>query len=372
MRRFASLLSIITFAAIAAIGASAPARAEGDGEVWGRLESGEEVRRFLIRNEHGLVAEIVEYGALLNRLLLPDADGSPREVLLSHPDLEAAVSGGLFGSIVGRFANRIDGGGFEIDGKRYDLESVNERTGVHIHGGRTGFHRRVWKGTPSPQGDGVTLTYLSEDGEEGYPGRVEVEVRYLLRPDNVLRIEYRGTTDLPTHLNLTNHAYVNLAGGGDVLEHLLELPATEVLELDDRKIPTGRLLETAGTAFDYRVPTRLGERLPEMPGGGLDHCFVLGDLWPGSGAPSLRLAARLRLEGFPWTLEVATSKPGVQVYTANHFSGDGGFPRWAGIAFETQHFPDAPNQPGFPSSLLRPGESYEHATEFRWVRDERD
>lgn len=362
--RFATLLSAATVSGAAAAGA-----AHG-GEVWGTLDSGEEVRRFLIRNENGLSAEIVEYGALLNRLWLPDGDGAPRNVILSHPDLAAAVSGGLFGSVVGRFANRIDGGGFEIDGRRYDLESVNERTGVHIHGGRTGFHRRVWKGSPSPQGDAVALRYVSEDGEEGYPGRVEVEVRYLLRSDDVLRIEYRATTDAPTHLNLTNHAYFNLAGGGDVLEHRLQLAAAEVLELDERKIPTGRLLETAGTLFDYAAPTRLGDRLPEMPGGGLDHCFVLGGEPPEDGDPPLRLAARLGLDGFPWTLEVATSKPGTQVYTANHFSGDGagGHPRWAGIAFETQHFPDAPNQPGFPSSLLRPGEVYDHATEFRWTR----
>jgi len=318
----------------------------------------------------------VEYGALLNRLELPDPDDPDeglRNVILSHPDLDAAVAGGLFGSIVGRFANRIDGGGFEIDGVRYDLESVNERTGVHIHGGRSGFHRRVWQGVPAPEGDAVTLRYVSADGEEGYPGRVEVEVTYQLRADDVLRIDYRGTTDAPTHLNLTNHAYFNLAGGGDVQEHRLELEAPEVLELDERKIPTGRRLATAGTLFDYSGPARLGDRLGETPGGGLDHCFVLPEAPGGeddAGAPPLRRAASLVLAGAPWSLEVATSKPGVQIYTANHFSGDGesGHPQWAGIAFETQHFPDAPNQPDFPSSLLRPGEIYEHATEFRFFR----
>jgi len=349
---------------------------------WGRLESGEEVRSFVIRNASGLRAEIVEYGALLNRLELPAGDGGSLEAILSHPDLEAALSGGLFGSVVGRFANRIDGGGFEIDGRRYDLESVNERSGVHIHGGRTGFHRRVWHGKASPEGDAVTMSYVSADGEEGYPGRVEAAVTYRLTPENVLRIEYAGTTDAPTHLNLTNHAYFNLASGGDVSEHLLALDAPQVLALDERKIPTGELLPTAGTLFDFREAARLGERLEAMPGGGYDHCFVLSETPgpegfaagsdPPAGDPSLRRAARLRLPGAPWALEVATSKPGVQIYTANHFSGEGGagaYPKWAGIAFETQYYPDAPNRPAFPSSLLRPGDRYEHATEFRFFRE---
>ncbi len=334
---------------------------------WGSLPEGREIQLFTLTNKQGTRVRIAEYGALLVSAETKNREGKLGNITLSYDSLEAALAGGVYGSVIGRFANRIDGGGFRIDGKRFDLESVNARTNVHIHGGKTGFHRQPWSGRADADEDAarVVLSLTSPDGHEGYPGTVEATVTYELSNDDLLRVRYRATTDKPTHVNLTNHAYFNLAGTGDILEHELHLVSENRLDIDDRKIPTGKLVAVAGTPFDFREEKRIGKEIEAIEGGGYDHCFVIPVPESEEDAPSLPAFATLTDPGSGRTLSVATSKPGAQIYTANHFKGNP-YPRWAGICFETQFYPDTPNQPDFPSSLLRPGEVYDHTTEFRF------
>lgn len=346
--------------------ASAGSAAEVADSVWGRLPDGREVRAFTLSNAQGIRVVVAEYGALLVSVETPDKEGRVGEVTLSYRSLDEALAGGVFGSVVGRFANRIGGGGFEIDGRRHELASVNKE-GVHIHGGATGFHRQLWKGAIEREGGvaRVVFSLTSPDGHEGYPGEVEVSVAYELTEDGVLRLDYRGRTDRATHLNLTNHAYFNLAGTGDVRGHLLRLDCGRVLGIDRRKVPTGELVPVDGTPFDFREAKPLGRDLEAVEGGGYDHCFAIDAAAGDADGKGLKVFARLSDPVSGRVLEVATTKPGVQIFTANAFSGKP-FPRWGGICFETQFFPDAPNRPEFPSSLLRPGEEYRHRTEFRF------
>ncbi|MEM6915505.1 MAG: aldose epimerase family protein [Verrucomicrobiota bacterium] len=327
--------------------------------VWGCLPDGREVEIFTLRNDSGTVVRVAEYGALLVSIDTKDKEGKIGRITLSYKSLDEALGGGVFGSVIGRFANRIDGGGFEIDGVRYDLESVNQKSGVHIHGGKTGFHRQLWFGRPQKTLDGpsVIFTLISEDGHEGYPGTVLVEASYRLE-GNTLVLTYTAHTDKPTHLNLTNHVYFNLSGGGTIENHLLTLSTPQVLEIDDRNIPTGEVLSVEGTPFDFLEERRIGDSLPQLETGGLDHCFAQ------SGGRILPIAKLVDPESGR-TLDIVTSKPGVQVFTANGFRGNP-FPKWGGICFETQFFPNAPNEPTFESSLVRPGEGYRHATRFRF------
>lgn len=324
-----------------------------------------EVFLYTLDSGNGVSAQVSNYGALLHRLECPDRSGEKANILCSHPSLEQALKGGVFGSVIGRFANRIDQGGFTIDDTFHPLETINSRTKIHIHGGKKGFHRQLWKVSDTGKTDDavhVDFSLVSPDGEEGYPGEVQVKVRYTLTNENILRLEYTGTTNRPTHLNLTNHAYFNLAGEGDILSHELQLFTEQVLEFDERKIPTGKLLSTKDTLFDFRGPVVLGTRIPHLEGGGYDHCFALAI--EGSPGALCRLAI-LTDPASGRQMEVSTTKPGVQIYTANHFSGTP-HPKWGGICFETQFFPDTPNRKEFPTSLLRPREVYRHTTEFRF------
>lgn len=325
-------------------------------EDWGTLPDGRTVRIFTLTNDHKTEVRVAEYGALLVSAKTVDRDGDLANITLSYDSPGEALEGGVFGSVIGRFANRIDTGGFTIDGTRHDLETVNPKTRVHIHGGKNGFHRQLWSGETGK--NGVVFRLVSPDGEEGYPGRVEATVAYSLTDDNVLRLEYEATTDKPTHLNLTNHAYFNLAGSGTILEQVLEMSCDKVLAIDDRKIPTGEILSVAGTPFDFRSAKRIGDDIEKIEGGGYDHCFVTGN-------DNLAKIAELTDPASGRTMSVSTTKPGVQIYTANHFQGEP-FPKWGGICFETQFYPDSPNKPDFPGSLLRPGETYRHITEFRF------
>ncbi len=354
IRTFASLLLIATTLA-------GPARGAVSESVWGTLPDGREVKTFTLTNASRTRVVLAEYGALLVSVETVDQQGRVGHVTLSYRSLDEALAGGVFGSVIGRFANRISGSGFSIEGRRYELESVN-RDGIHIHGGATGFQRQLWNGKAT--GDSaVSFTLSSPDGHEGYPGNVAVSVTYTLTEDNVLRLEYRGTSDAPTPLNLTNHVYFNLAGGGDVREHQLSLTSREILEVDEKKIPTGRLLPTAGGAFDFSTPKAIGQDLDSIAGGGYDHCFVV----PG-GRGTLKPVGRLVDPASGRSLEIATTAPGVQMFTANSFK-DNPHPRWGGICFETQFYPDSPNQPEFPSCILRPGAIYEQRTEFRFGLD---
>lgn len=338
---------------------------------FGTTAEGETVDRFLLVNARGLRAEVMTYGATLLSLEIPDREGRLANINLNFGTFAEYEAGHpLLGSVVGRFANRIDTGGFSIDGIRYDLETVNAKTGVHIHGGKEGLASRIWQADPIA-GDnytGVKFSHVSPDGHEGYPGRVVLSVTYRLTNDDSLEIEYRGTTDKATHLNLTNHAYFNLAGAGsgDILDHQLTLNADEILDFDERKIPHGDFVAVDGTAFDFRKASKVGERIGQVEGGGYDHCFVLKE------KPSevLRTFARLEDPESGRVMEVATTQPGVQVYTANFlkpkFQSPEGKPYGAhhGICLETQHFPNSPNVSSFPSTLVRPDEEYREMTVF--------
>lgn len=319
-----------------------------------------------------VAAEILTLGGILHRLEAPDRDGRIANVVLGLPDLDAYLTRNrYFGTITGRFANRIAGGRFSLDGREYRLPVNNGSN--HLHGGPGGFDTRLWEAAPAADADRVALTlrHVSPDGEEGYPGTLETTVTYGLT-DACLRIEYRATTDAPTIVNLTNHAYFNLAGDAapDVLDHELTLRASRFLPTDQDQIPTGELAAVDGKPFDFREPHLLGARIREphpqlLVGHGYDHSYILDQ--PGLEQP----AAILRHPMSGRTLAVATDAPLIQLYSGNMLDGTVvgaaglAYRQSAGVCLETQRYPDAPNQPTFPSAELRPGKTFESVTTLR-------
>jgi aldose 1-epimerase len=344
-------------------------------EELGALADGTAVHRWTLANDRGMTVGILTYGGIVQTLEVPGHDGVPANVVLGLATLDDYLAGNppYLGALIGRYANRIAGGSFTLDGRGHRLPVNNPPNS--LHGGTHGFDKRAWTATGT--GDGVELAYTSPDGEMGYPGTVEVRARYLLGPGNELRIEYRATTDAPTHVNLTNHSYVNLAGeaAGTIEGHVLQLHAGHYTPTDATNIPTGEIAPVAGTPFDFTSPRPIGERIDEDDqqlefGLGYDHNYVL-DRPPGSDG-ALIPAARVTDPGSGRFLEVETTEPGIQLYSGNQLDGSltgtGGVaygPR-AGLCLETQHFPDTPNQPGFPSTVLRPGEVYRSATVYRF------
>ena len=339
---------------------------------WGKAPDGSEVFLYTLRNANKLEARIVTMGATLIGVDAPDRDGKFANVTLHLDGREAYLTGKhpVLGSTIGRYANRIDTGGFTIDGKRHDLETFNPKTRVHIHGGKTGFAKQNWNAVPIEGEDsvGVRLKLVSPDGHEGYPGTVKVQLDYHFNNENELSLHYSATTDKPTHVSLTNHAYWNLggAGSGDVLKHKLLLNAGAILKFDERRIPTGDFLVVDNTPFDFRKAQAIGARIGDVEGG-YDHCFVLEPR-----SKELRLAARIEDPASGRTMEVLTTAPGLQIYTANHMSakfGAGGqsYGKHHAICLECQHFPDTPNHPNFPTTLLRPGETYRQKTVHRFT-----
>jgi aldose 1-epimerase len=346
---------------------------------FGKTHEGTEVQLFTLQNAHGLQATITNYGGTLTSLLVPDKHGNMGDVVLGFDDLAGYTSdvyskeNPYFGALIGRYGNRIAKGTFSLDGKQYMLPINNAPNS--LHGGTIGFDRQVWAATPgtSPEGPTLTLSYLSKDGEEGYPGNLQVQVVYTLTNADVLRIAYTATTDQPTVLNLTNHSYFNLHHGQakDVLGHELTLNAERFTPVNNTLIPTGQLQSVAGTPLDFRQPHTIGERIEQVPGeapGGYDHNWVLADAMRTTPA----LAATVYEPTSGRTLQVYTDQPGVQFYSSNFLSsslkGKGGvvYGRHAGFCLETQHFPDSPNQPMFPSTVLRPGETFHSTTEYRF------
>jgi aldose 1-epimerase len=329
-------------------------------------------------NRRGMVVRVLAYGGILQSVEVPDRAGRPANVVLgfADPDSYARDNRPYFGALIGRYANRIAGGRFSLDGRDYRLPVNNPPNS--LHGGTEGFDKRVWAATEvaGEDGPGLELAYTSPDGEMGYPGTLEVRARYLLGPGNELRIEYQATTDAPTHVNLTNHSYVNLAGeaAGTIEGHLLQLHAGHYTPTDATNIPTGEIAAVAGTPFDFTTPRPIGERIDEDDqqlefGLGYDHNYVLD---PPPAGQSLRPAARVTDPVSGRALEVLTSEPGIQFYSGNQLDGTlvgpGGaaYGRRSGLALETQHFPDTPNQPGFPSTVLRPGQVYRSVTVYRF------
>jgi aldose 1-epimerase len=342
----------------------------------GDLADGTPVDRWTLANDRGMTVTVLTYGGIIQTLEVPDRDGVPADVVLGLPGLDDYVAGNspYLGALIGRFANRIAGGAFTLDGRAYRLPVNNPPNS--LHGGTEGFDKRVWAATGT--GDGVELAYTSPDGEMGYPGTLAVRARYTLTADNELRIDYQATSDAPTHLNLTNHSYLNLAGeaAGSIEGHLLQLHAGRFTPTDATNIPTGELVPVAGTPFDFGSPHAIGERIDEDDeqlrfGLGYDHNYIL-DRPPGAEG-TLVPAARVTDPGSGRVLEVDTTEPGIQLYSANQLdgtlTGTGGVaygPR-AALCLETQHYPDSPNQPGFPSTVLRPGETYRSATVYRFA-----
>jgi aldose 1-epimerase len=348
-------------------------------EPFGALADGTAVDRYTLDSGRGLVVRVLTYGGILQAIEVPDAAGRPANVALGLADLDAYLAGNppFFGALIGRYANRIAGGRFRLDGRTHRLP-VNDPPN-HLHGGPEGFDKRVWAATETGDADaaGLELAYTSPDGEMGYPGTLAVRARYTLTAANELRIDYQATSDAPTHVNLTNHTYFNLAGeaAGTIDDHELELHAGRYTPIDATAIPTGELAGVAGTPFDFGSPRPIGERVDDADrqlehGLGYDHNFVV-DRPPGD--RSLRPAARVTDPASGRVLEVLTTEPGVQFYSGNQLdgtlAGPGGvaYRRRAGFALETQHFPDSPNQPGFPSTVLRPGEVYRSATVYRFA-----
>ncbi|MXW15666.1 MAG: galactose mutarotase [Rhodothermaceae bacterium] len=345
---------------------------------FGTLPDGEEVERFRLRNTTGAEASIITYGATLVSLITPGRDGIMEDIVLGHDSLAGYLEANpYFGSIVGRYANRIAEGAFTLDGETYTLARNNGPN--HLHGGVKGFDKANWEVEQIIEDTnqvGVSLNYVSADGEEGYPGTLEVRVTYLLTEDNRLIVDYEATTDKATPVNLTQHAYFNLAGGGSVEDHHLTLAASHYTPVDSTLIPTGVILSVEGTAFDFRGGNRIGEQIDDddqqlLYGGGYDHNFVLDRV-----SGDLVLAATVLEPESGRILEVHTTKPGMQFYTGNFLDGSitgkNGvrYGRRSGFCLETQYYPDSPNQPNFPSSILRPGEVYQTQTVFAFRVEE--
>jgi aldose 1-epimerase len=353
--------------------AGAAGRADITRAAFGRTPSGDAVEAFTLTNAHGLEMRVVTYGGIIVSLRVPDRGGRVADVVLGHDSLEEYLGdSSYFGAIIGRFANRIAGARFSADGKTYRL-AANDGPN-HLHGGRTGFDRVVWRAAPfhTDDGAGVALSYRSADGEEGYPGNLDARVTYTLTDRNELVVDFLATTDQATPVNLTQHSCFNLTGdgAGDVLGHLLWINADLMTPVDESLIPTGRVAPVAGGPFDYRSLTGIGARIASddeqlRRGRGYDHNFVLN-----RGKPGLVHAARVVEPTSGRTLDVHTTEPGLQFYSGNSIDGrvigKAGRvygPR-SGLCLETQHYPDSPNQPGFPSTLLRPDAQYRSRTAF--------
>jgi len=329
-----------------------------------------EFQEIWLRDGKGLEAAVIRHGATLARLRAPDRGGRVGEVLLGLRDPAAyATAHGHLGATVGRYANRIRGARFPLDGKTYRLEANDGPN--HIHGGRIGLSHVAWEAEQFGGGNGVRLAVRSPDGAAGYPGNLDVEVTYSLPGDGALHIDYRATSDAPTVLSLTSHGYFNLAdsGAGSVLDHELEIAGSRYTPVDPHGLPIGALEPVAGTPLDFARPHRLGERIEALVAarGGYDHNYALDR--PGElGA----LAARVRAPASGRALELRTTLPALQLYTANHLDGSldcvGGVRpgRWSAICLEAQNFPDAPNQPAFPSARLDPGAVYRHSIVYRF------
>lgn len=359
-----------TSATICTIGALTLATTAADTmkrEIYTRTSDGHAVERFTLANKNGITARIITYGATLTELHAPDRNGKFADITLGFDKAGAWLEAHpFFGVIAGRYANRIAGGKFTLDGKIYTLATNNGPN--HLHGGKVGFDKRNWK--PEPAGpNSLRLTYTSPDGEEGYPGTLKVAVTYTLTENDELRIDYHATTDAPTVINLTNHAYWNLGAGADILGHELRLHASRYTAVDDTSIPTGDLPKAAGP-MDFSTAKVIGKdiaALKDAPGGGYDHNWVLDGWEPGKLTP----AAELHDPASGRTLTITTTEPGIQFYAGNFLKaveGRGGktYEKHAGLCLETQHFPDSPNHPKFPSTELRPGKEFRSTTIHRF------
>ena len=335
-------------------------------ETLGTTSAGEVVRRFTLTNRNGSLLRLINLGATLTELHVRDRDGLLADVALGFDTVEEyEVNVPYMGCIVGRVANRIANGRFALDGREYEL--ARNFGDHHIHGGRVGFHQRMWHGEiVHGQEPAVRFTYTSPDGEEGYPGTLDVTVVYTLTDEDGVRIDYEATTDKPTPVNLTNHSYFNLAGGGEVFAHQLTVVAASYAERGEEGIPTGRILPVEGTALDFTGTKAIGEQIDQLEVG-YDHNFVLDH----GGSAAAEFSAEVFEPTSGRVMQLYTTQPGVQLYTAYYLgdmAGKGGrqYGRWQAVCLETQHYPNAVNEPTFPTVILRPGEQYHQTSEYRF------
>jgi aldose 1-epimerase len=348
-------------------------------EPFGKTPDGTPVEVFTLTNKHGVNLRAMTYGAIVLSLETPDRDGKNADIVLGYNTLDEYIKDTpYFGAVVGRFGNRIANGRFSLDGEEYTLATNNDPGGIKcsLHGGLKGFDKVVWRGEGLVRdgAQGVKFSYTSKDGEEGYPGTLDLSVTYLLTDDNEWRIDYAATTDKATPLNVTQHSYFNLKGegSGDILDHELTFKASKFTPVTAGLIPTGELRPVKGTPFDFTTARRIGERVnaddEQMKfGGGYDHNWVL-DNQSGELAP----AATVHEPATGRSLEVLTTEPGLQFYCGNFLdgklTGKSGKPYHFrnGFCLETQHYPDSPNQPSFPSTILRPGKTWESTTVYKF------
>ena len=331
---------------------------------------------YILENQQGVTAAITNYGGRVVSLLVPDKSGELVDVVIGYDSLKKYSEGPetYFGSLIGRYGNRIANGSFNLDGNAYTLPTNNGPN--TLHGGNKGFQAVVWE-AEQPNAQTLELSYLSEDMEEGFPGNLSVKVKYTLTQDNGLLISYEAETDKKTVVNLTNHAYFNLngEGNGDILDHKLQFAADAYTPVDETLIPTGEIASVEGTPFDFREPTPIGERIDAeveqiKNGLGYDHNIVLTN--PDATGDSLRWAAGVLGDQTGIYMEVLTEEPGVQFYSGNFMEGNNTLKSGAkddyrtAFCLETQHFPDSPNQPDFPSTVLSPGETYQTSTMYRF------
>ncbi len=344
-------------------------------DLFGELPDGREVYAYTLDNGRDVALKAITYGGIIVSLSAPDRDGRSGDVVLGYDDLAGYLrETPYFGAIIGRYGNRIANAQFTLDGRRYQLEANNGPN--HLHGGGVGFDKVVWSATPFSRADsvGVVFRYTSADGEEGYPGNLAATVTYTLSVDGSLIFDYEATADQPTPVNLTQHSYFNLAGDGtrDVLDHVLTIDADGFTPVDSTLIPTGEIAPVEGTPFDFRTPTAIGARIGAADqqlehGGGYDHNFVLR-----RGGEALAHAAHVYEPTTGRTLDVYTTEPGLQFYSGNFLDGSlvgkSGhvYEHRYGFCLETQHYPDSPNQPAFPSTILRPGEEYRSRTVLKF------
>jgi aldose 1-epimerase len=339
---------------------------------WGRLPDGQAVTLFTLTNRHGLSAEIADYGGIVVSLRTPDRAGRLGDIVLGFDSLDRYVTDSpRFGAIMGRYANRIGHGRFTLDGREHQL-ALNA-DGVHsIHGGIMGWDKVLWRSRmfEDRHGPALELTLVSPDGDQGFPGTVRVVAIYRLTHDNRLTLEARAATDAPTIINLTNHSYFNLSGDSarDALDHDLEIAASTYTVKDGTGLPTGAIASVADTPLDFRKPKQVGRDIAAFPGG-YDHNFIIDPAADGT----LRKAARLSCSASGRSLEVWTDQPGLQFYSAHWLNvrgkGQAHYGPASGLCLEPQHFPDSPNQPGFPSTVLRPGQRFLWRTDYRFGSD---
>jgi aldose 1-epimerase len=339
---------------------------------FGATAEGKPVTLFTCTNANGLVLKMIDYGAIVVSLQTPDRDGKLANITQGFDSIDGYLKRHpYFGATVGRYCNRIANGKFTLDGQEYTL-ATNDGAN-HLHGGLQGFDKCLWKAEPVPTDEsvGVRFTYTSPDGEEGYPGNLATTVEYTLTNDNELKIEFSATTDKATPVNLTNHTYWNLAGAGvgTIKDHELMIAADQALAVDAGLIPTGEMVDVAGTPLDFRQPHKIGDHLLEtgLDPVGYDHCFALR-----SQDGSLALAARVKDTSSGRVMEIRTTQPGIQLYSGNFLDGSadaGGFQQYQAFCLETQHYPDSPNQPSFPSTILQPGETYSQTTVHKFLTE---